>query len=334
MQTFYYAGQLPSGVIAYPATDGSTLTSSSYTVVVRADSSVTEVAYCITDNNGQVCGMASPASPDGTLSQQYPAYSQEYRFTYSPVASSGTATINVYLKDVASSVYPNRYATLSRTVNTLAPLTVLNIVSPASDGQALVLGSNDVFTISSCFTATLTSTNYNLFSIYINGVFQPRQDANSNVLYNIRPFGCAAGLRQIYYNWTGFSPGTNIIQVNFTNGFTLSATRTVVVGIKNSPLDSDGDDVPDWMELVAGTGLYDSNSFLHITDLVVDNPVELTWSSVPNRSYQVLATTNLLDPMAAIPNAVVPGNPNDTVTRWFDLAPDATNRFYRIQVLP
>jgi hypothetical protein len=38
--------------------------------------------------------------------------------------------------------------------------------------------------------------------------------------------------------------------------------------------------------------------------------------------------------MAAIPNAVVPAGPSGTVTRWFDLAPDATNRFYRIQVLP
>ena len=204
----------------------------------------------------------------------------------------------------------------------------------STDGQVLTLGSNDVFTISSCFTSTLTTTNYNLFSIYINGVFQPRLDANTNVLYNIRPFGCAAGLRQIYYNWKGFSPGTNIIRINFTNGVTLSATRTVLVGLKYSPLDSDNDGVPDWMELLAGTDPYNPNSFLHITDLATGNPVELVWSSVPNKTYQVLATTNLLYPTAAIPNAVVPADPSNTVTRWFDLAPDATNRFYRIQVLP
>ena len=334
LQTFYYAGQLPNGVIAYPAADGGTITGSSYTVVVRADSSVTEADYCITDNNGQVCGVASPATPDGSLSQQYPGYSQEYRFTYSPVASSGTATINVYLKDVASSVYSNRYATLSRTVNTLAPVTALSIASPATDGQALVLGSNDVFTISSCFTSTLTTTNYNLFSIYINGVFQPRQDIHGNVLYNIRPFGCAAGMRQIYYNWTGFSPGTNVIQVNFTNGFALSATRTVLVGLKYSPLDSDNDGVPDWLEMLAGTDAYNANSFFRIMDLVNGNPVELTWSSVPSRSYQVLATTNLLYPMTAISNAIVAADPTNSVTRWFDSAPDAKNRYYRIQVLP
>ncbi|HOX55280.1 MAG TPA: alpha-amylase family glycosyl hydrolase [Candidatus Paceibacterota bacterium] len=334
LQTFYYAGQLPGGVIAYPATDGATLTSSTYTVVVRADSSTTAVDYCITDNNGQNCGTASAVSPDGGLSQQYPNYPQEFRFAYSPVASSGTATIDVYLKDTASSVYPERYTTVTRTINAQGPATVLNIVNPSTDGQVLTLNSNDVFTISSCFTATLTTTNYNLFSIYINGVFQPRQDANSNVLYNIRPFGCGTGMRQIYYNWRDFSPGTNTILVTFSNGVNLSASRTVLVGIRNSVLDTDGDTVPDWLELLAGTDPGDLNSFLRITHLVPDTPAEVTWASVPGKSYQVLATTNLHEPMQPIVGAVVPASLTDPVTRWFDSSSGATNRFYRIQVLP
>ncbi len=333
LQTFYYAGQLPGGVIAYPAADGATLTGSSYTVVVRADNSVTAVDYCITDNNGQSCGEASSVSPDGTLSQQYPAYPREYRFAYSPVASSGTATINVYLKDTASSVYTNRHTVLTRTVNAQGPEMVLDIVNPAADGQVLILNSNDVFTISSCFTSTLTTTNYNLFSIYINGAFQPRLDGNNNVLYNIRPFGCGTGMRQLYYNWTGFAPGTNVIQFYFTNGIALDATRTVLVGIRNSPLDTDADGVADWLELIAGTDAWNPGSFLHITDLVSGNPVELTWSSVPGKVYQVQATTNLSYPPTSIVGAVVSADPTNTVTRWFDSAPDATNRFYRIQLV-
>jgi hypothetical protein len=87
------------------------------------------------------------------------------------------------------------------------------------------------------------------------------------------------------------------------------------------------------MELLAGTDPYNPNSFFRITDLVNGNPVELTWSSVPNKTYQILATTNFSYPMALIPGAVVPADPSNTVTRWFDSAPDATNRFYRIQVL-
>ena len=330
LQTFYYAGQLPTGVIAYPTTDGSTLTGSSYTVVVRADSSVTEVDYCITDNNGQNCGVAAPVSPDGTLSQQYPAYTQEYRFTYNPVASSGTATIKVYLKDTASSVYTNRFATLTRTVQAAAPATVVEIGSPAADGAVLILNSTETYTIQTCFTPTLSyfSTNW---SLLINGVLQPRSS------YIFRPVGGVAGcpsMRSLLYVWANGISGTNVIQVVYTNGITLSDTRTVAVARIGDPTDSDTDGVPNWLEVIAGTNPYDPNSYLRITGLVSGNPVKLTWSSVPGKTYQVQATTNLIYPMASIAGAIVPADPTNAVTRWFDSAPDATNRFYRIQVLP
>jgi hypothetical protein len=331
LQTFYYAGQLPGGVIAFPAADGNTLTSSSYTVVVRADSSVTEADYCITDNNGQTCGVATSVSPDGTLSQQYPSYSQEYRFSYNPVASSGTATINVYLKDTASSVYTNRFTTLTRTVQAAAPLTVVQIANPAPDGTVLILNSNATYTLQTCFTPTLTTNDATLFSIYINGLLQPRSG------YIFRPPGSVAGcpgMRNLLYVWSSPVSGTNVIQVIYSNGITLSDTRTVAVARIGDPTDSDGDGVPNWMEILAGTNPYDPNSFLRITDLVSGNPVELVWSSVPNKNYQVLATTNLFYPMAAVAGAVVPADPSNAVTRWFDAAPDATNRFYRVQVLP
>jgi hypothetical protein len=331
LQTFYYAGQLPTGIIAYPTTDGSTITNTSYTVVVRADSSVTEVDYCVTDSNGQTCGVASPVSPDPTVSQQYPAYSQEYRFTYSPVASSGTATITVQLKDPSARVYTNRFTTLTRTVHAAAPATVLQIGTPAPDGSVLILNSNSTYTIQTCFTPTLTTNDATLFSIYINGVLQPRSG------YIFRPPGSVAGcpgMRNLLYIWANAISGSNVIQVVYTNGITLSAARTVAVARIGDPTDSDGDGVPNWMEILAGTNPYDPNSYLRITDLVSGNPVELVWSSVPNKTYQVLATTKVNYPMAPIPDAVVMADASNTVTHWFDLAPDATIRLYRIQVLP
>ena len=279
LQTFYYAGGLPGGVIAYPTTDGSSITGTSYTVVVRADSSVTEADYCITDNNGQTCGFASSVSPDSTLSQQYPNYPQEYRFTYSPVASSGTATISVSLKDLATSAYPNRFTTLTRTVQAAAPATVVEISNPATDGSVIILNSNDTYSVQTCFTSTLSyySTNWNLL---INGVLQPPAS------YIFRPVGAVAGcpgMRTLIYIWPDAVSGTNVIQVVYTNGITLSDTRTVAIARIGDPTDSDGDGVPNWLEVLAGTNPYDSNSFLHITDLVTGNPVELVWSSVPNQ---------------------------------------------------
>jgi hypothetical protein len=88
------------------------------------------------------------------------------------------------------------------------------------------------------------------------------------------------------------------------------------------------------MEILAGTNPYDPNSYLRITDLVSGNPAELVWTSVPNKTYQVLATTNVNYPMAPIPDAIVMADASNTVTHWFDLAPDATIRLYRVQVLP
>jgi hypothetical protein len=177
----------------------------------------------------------------------------------------------------------------------------------------------------------LTTNDATLFSIYINGVLQPRSG------YIFRPPGSVAGcpgMRNLLYLWANPISGSNVIQVAYTNGITLSATRTVAVARIGDPTDSDGDGVPNWMEILAGTNPYDPNSYLRITDLVSGNPAELVWTSVPNKTYQVLATTNVNYPMAPIPDAIVMADASNTVTHWFDLAPDATIRLYRVQVLP
>ncbi len=331
LQTIYYDGQLPGGVVAFPSTDGTTINSSTYQVVVRADSLVTEATYTITDNNGQMTGTATLVPPDGNLSQQYTNYPQEFRFTYSPVASNGNATISVQLKTFASAAYTNRVTTLARTVQTAAPVTVVQIGKPSPDGSVLILNSNATYTVQTCFTPTLTTSDSNLFSIYINGALQPRAG------YIFRPPGSVAGcpgMRNLLYTWTNAPSGTNIIQVIFTNGITVGDTRVVAVARLGDTLDSDGDGVPNWMEIIAGTNPYDARSFLHITGLTPGNPVAVEWSSVPNKAYQIFSTTNLAVPMSAIPDATVTGDENNPVSQWFDPAPDASIKFYRIQALP
>src|SRR6185369_17890634 len=125
-QTFYYDGQLPEGVIAFPTTNGTTINSGSYTVVIRADSSVTGVEFNIQDSaasnddaqtgqnngNGSTNGVpkfvaATLVAPNGTLNQQYPNFPLEYRFNYISVPTSGTATITVRLKEFSTSVLPS-----------------------------------------------------------------------------------------------------------------------------------------------------------------------------------------------------------------------------------
>jgi len=321
LQTFYYDAGLPTGVIAFPTTNGSSITVNSYVIVVRGDSSVTEVALNISDSNGQISGVAAAVIPDPTLSQQYPSLPQEFRFTYNEVPTNGTATITVHLKKLTSGTLTNRTTMLIRTVNTMAPASVVKIANPATDGTILELSTNDVYTLQACFTSTLTTNNSNLFSIYLNGTLLDRSN------YIFRPSGCASGLRSLYYNWTGGPPGSNTLQVIYTNLTMLSDSRTFAVV---RPGDSDGDGMSDYAELIAGTDAFDANSALRITALSNGNHL-IVWNSVSNINYQVLATTNLSYPLLPISPVIVGSGPS---TFYFDSSPDPTNKFYRIQVVP
>ncbi|MGO9477476.1 MAG: alpha-amylase family glycosyl hydrolase [Limisphaerales bacterium] len=318
LQTFYYDGALPAGAIAYP-NNGDTVGSASYTVVVRADSSVTGVDFNIQDSyagnddtvtgesngNGNSNGVpvfvsAAAVSPDPTISARYPNYPQEFRFNYVNVPASGTATITVRLKTFSTGVYTNRLTTLTSTVNTLGPLQYVEISSPATDGTVVPMGANTTYIVQACFTASLTTSDTSLFSIYLNGVLQPRNN------YTIQASGCGYGLRSLFYNWTASSPGTtvgtNLLQVVYSNSVTtvtLSDTRTVIVPPP-----------------------------LVISGLANDNQL-LLWNSAPGVNYQVLATTNLAQPFQPI-SGTIPGQ--GSTTSFYDANP-APQKFYEIQMV-
>ncbi len=307
LQTFYYDGGLPAGVIASPAGNGDTLTDSSFTVVVRADSTVTAVDYNIQDsyNDGLSNGVpvflsATPATPHPALSAQYPNYPQEFQFSYPIVPTNGTATITVRLKDYATSAYSNRLTTLTRTVQTLAPMQVVEIASPASDGDVIPMGDNVVYLIQVCFTPVLTTTNASLFNLTINGVLQSQSQ------YIFQPPGSVAacpGLRSLLYNWSGASPGTNVIQVVYSNqGLVLSATRTVIVPPP-----------------------------LVITGFPGSANQQIVWDSTPGLNYVVLATTNLSLPFVPI-SSTVPASGLSTF--YYDSSPPVPQKFYEIEIVP
>jgi len=312
-QTFYYDGALPAGVMAYPA-GGGTIASSTYTVVVRTDSTVTGVDYNLQDSNpanddsvtGQANGngndtngaaifvAATAVTPDATLSATYTNYPQEYRFVYTNVPNSGTAVITVRLKDYATSVYTNRLTTLSAVVNTLAPLQVVEIASPATDGTILPYSTNSTYLVSACFTASLAA-NSNNFNVLINGALQPQAS------YLLRASGPCSGMKALYYNWNNPPVGTNVIQVIYTNALTpISDTRNVIVA---PPL------------VISGLG--------------GSNRQMVLWDSAPGVNYQVLATTNLADPFQVL-SGVIPSQ--GTTTSYYDSNP-AAQKFYEIQMV-
>ena len=316
-QTFYYDGALPSGAIAFPSSDGAAINDTTYTVVVRGDSAVTGVEFNLADGdagnddaatgqnngNGLTNGVAKFAaatkvSPDAAISAQYPGYPQEFRFTYTNVPTSGSATISVRLREFATTVYPNRVTLLTRTVSTLAPAQVVTISSPAANGTVITAtGTNLVYLVQACFTPTLTP-NVTNFNVLINGALQPQS------AYILRPVGAVAGcpgMRSLLFNWNITNTGSYTIQVSYTNAPVTTDTRTVVVA---PPLRI--------------------SNFDETSKLVV-------WDSAPGVNYQVLATTNLLQPFQVI-SQPIPGSGASTF--FYDPAPSEPQKFYEIVTLP
>jgi len=321
-QTFYFDGGLPTGLIVFPPSSGSSLNAASYQYVVRADSTVTGVTFNIQDSNpgnddivtGQANGngndtnghpifVGAPAvTPDTTLSQEYPQYPQEFRFNYVNIPSSGTATVSVRLNEFATSIYTNRLTTLTQSVSTLAPTNVLYFSSPASNNLVLAASSNTVYLLQACFTPTLDTNISDWFGLYINDVFQP---TNSYLLRPVGGVGGCPGLRSFLYNWSNIQPGNNVITLMFTNsaGLVLSDTVNVMV-----------------------PGPFALSSFG-----LSSSPPLVVWNSTPGLTYQVLSTTNLTRPFQPIGSPIQATAPS---TFFPDPTSNAPQKFYEVEVVP
>jgi len=154
VQPFYYDTQRPLGEILYP-TEGETLDSAAYEPVVRTDSQTTEVWYRITDgdarnddsatgkNNGNEAWVkASRAAMTTALAK---TMEKEWRFNYANIPSTGSATLQVRLRELSSSTNMaltndtvGHFTTLTRTVTTRAPS--FAFLFPSTNGA--VLGTN------------------------------------------------------------------------------------------------------------------------------------------------------------------------------------------------
>jgi len=345
LKSFYYDAATPAGVIVSPAS-GATITNSTCTIIVRADSTATGAAINIADSNpenddtntgfnygnGSRDGVpifisTSPvAVPTPALNALYPNLPQEYHFTYPGVPSNGSATITVHLNEITTPVLSNRFTTLSSTFNTAAPFTMLEISAPSVDGLALLLGSNSVYTIQACFTAGLDTNDILDFTVNINGVPQPRWDTNYEPLCYIGGTACGPLMRTFNYTWVAPPPGSNVINVTFDNGQVLSAQRIVRVFDPQSSSTTSG--LPGYDFYVAGSDPANPATWLEITSIAQGL---ITWNSVPVKTYQVLASADLnagFQPVSGVISATA------TNSSFFDVKyTNGPARFYLIQVI-
>ena len=320
VQTFYYDGSLPSGVITSP-TSGSTISNQTYTVVIRGDSSVTEADVNFQDgdtnsydiNTGQANGIgnnssgnpifvpATSVTPNPALSAVWTNYSQEFHMNLPFVPTGGVVSITVHLKELTSTIYTNRYTTLTTSFTAAGTTKYVEISNPDQNGEIVTLPTGSSFTLQACFTTNLVN-NANDFYIYLNGIFQLR--FTNGAVYTIGGSGCGTGLRMLSYNLLNAVVGTNTVTVMYSN------TTAVVVS--------------------------DTKSFyitqpLQIASLTGNS--QLIWASAPGLNYEVLATTNLLQPFESI-SGIIPSQGTSTFFEDSANDPPVPQKFYEIEVLP
>jgi hypothetical protein len=98
----------------------------------------------------------------------------------------------------------------------------------------------------------------------------------------------------------------------------------------NNP-DTDSDGQSDGREVAAGTDPTDPQSLLQVLRVVLTMDVlQIEFSSVPGRTYQLLVSQDLLD----WNHLGAPSVAAESISSFADVAPSFNLRFYRVQVLP
>ena len=255
-QVFYYDAKNPEGSVQFPA-DNQELTSFDYEFVVHTDHTVKEVLYNIVDsdvrnddvNVGRNYGNGNKA--DGTpswgvvptvrsINDSGNGMTKEWRFKYINIPSSGTATVNLVLRETASpkkedikAIEPGKYGLVSKTYNTKAPTQAVGWTWPDWQGGTTEIKSRS-WRLKFWASASYTNWLRNLTLLRQN-VKVEIEGAPENIRYiTLSPF-----LTRWFQGWDahniefilplGLKPGIYRLNLTGTNttGRTVTVTRSI-----------------------------------------------------------------------------------------------------------
>lgn len=143
------------------------------------------------------------------------------------------------------------------------------------------------------------------------------------------------------------SPATlrsNLVQSGYAQTYGLAGAIGPLPNLSNAVVivdavlgaDPDGDGIPTWQELLAGTDPTNSASAFRILSIAPEgNDVRVTWRTVGGKTNAVQAASNLAGSYSDVSSNIIITGSSDTTTNYLDIGAvtNSPARFYRVRLV-
>ena len=365
-QTFYLDRHTPEGFFLYPSEDTPTFGDSDYGMVIKTDNTVDHVWVHITDSDDSNDGVGNGITTNGVVEwapavqlspwtremAQDTATTKIWRFNYSQIPHSGTATIRVRLCEVSSAPVEDWSTTdpalddpaalhvteLLKTANTRGPEERFFIDWPDADGTLVEAGWDIRVKYTARMVQGLTDDEiFSKFKVYVNstndgstvrGDLQPASELDMRHEWDWG--GDGSGLNTLTFRmpnvYNGIDTWRYALTVDFDNAnangtYSKSATRLVrhkgallPTCIVTTPPETDSDGVK-WVITMEDSTAAATNRALRETPIVV-----LTDAEATRLDIAFLSPTNYPAAISATPSLW----PTNDCLRLTDVASNGT----------
>ena len=370
-QTFYLDRHTPNGFFLYPSEENPTFGDSDYGMVIKTDNTVDHVWVHITDSDDSNDGIGNGFTTNGVVewapAVQLSPWTREmaqdtettkiWRFNYSQIPHTGTATIRVRLCEVSSAPVEDWSTTdpaldnpavlhvteLVKTANTRGPEERFFIEWPDSDGTLVEAGWDIRVKYTARMVQGLTDDEiFSKFKIYVNstndgstvrGDLQPNSELDMRHEWDWG--GDGSGLNTLTFRmpnvYNGIDSWRYALTVDFDNEngngtYSKSATRLIrhkgallPTCIITTPPETDSDGVK-WIITMEDSTAAATNRTLRETPIVV-----LTDSEATRLDLAFVSPTNYQATISALYTTNSAEFPSNDVLRLTDVASNGTS---------